>query len=159
MGCRVLPSVTAFADYKNAAYTRGLALWPANSGVQVTFGHPGVTQLNDVVAFMDVTASQAAATFGTSRGREEELDLTVMYSFFRPGGPEMEKVAFDRAVDLQEQFEQYVRVTDTTLAGAVRECFLTSIRVSSATDERILASGRLVEIEAVYSAKARVRTS
>lgn len=159
MGFPVLPSSTAVADFKNAAYARGLLLWPSNSGVQVTFGHPGVTQLNDIVAFMDVSASQSPATFGTQRSREEELQLTVMYSVYRAGGVEMEKAAFDRAIELQEDFETYVRVTDTTLAGAVRYCFLTDIRIASATDEQTLAKGRLVEIEATYSAVARVRTT
>lgn len=155
----VLPSSTAVADFKNAAYARGVLLWPTSSGVQVTFGHPGTTQLNDIVAFMDVSGSQEPATYGTQRSREEELELTVMYSIFRAGGAEMEKVAFDRAIELQEDFETYVRVTDTTLGGVVRYCFLTGIRVASSTDEQSLALGRTVEIEATYSAVARVRTT
>ena len=154
-----MPSSTAVADFKNAAYTIGTTLWNAASGVQVTFGHPGPTQLNDIVAFMDVTASQEPATFGTSRSREEELVLTVMFSVYRAGGPTMEKVAFDRAIELQSDLEEYFRVTDTTVGGSVRECFLTNIRIASATDEQTLAAGRLVEIEATYSAKARVRTA
>lgn len=152
-----MPEFTAVAAFKDAAYTIGQTLW-GSSDVQVTFGHPGMTQNDDIVAFMDVSAEQSPATFGTSRAREEELELTVMYSVFRGGGADQEKVAFDRAIELEGQFEEYVRVTDTTVGGTVRECFLTSIRVSSSTDDQILAAGRLVEIEAVYSAKSRVRT-
>ena len=152
-----MPSSTAVAAFKDAAYTIGVALWP--SGVQVTFGHPGVTQLDDIVAFMDVSASQEPATFGTNRSREETLELKVMFSCFRAGGPDMEKVAFDRAIELQAQLETAFRVTDTTTGGSVRECFLTDIRVSSATDEQTLSKGRLVEIEATYTAKARVKTA
>lgn len=127
--------------------------------MQVTFGHPGPTQLNDIVAFMDVSGSQEPATFGTNRSREETLELKVQFEVFRAGGAEMEKVAFDRAVALQTQFEEYVRVTDTTLGGVVRECFLTDIRISSATDDQTLAMGRLIGIEATYTAKARVKTA
>lgn len=156
MRCLVLPDVTVLAAFKDAAYARGVALW--TSGVQVSFGHPGTAQLDDIVAFMDCSSEQEPATFGTSRSREETLTLTVMYSVYRAGGPEMEKVAFDRAVALQDDFEKYVRVTDTTLGGVVRECFLTGLRIASATDEQTLANGRLVEIEATYTAKARVRS-
>jgi hypothetical protein len=154
-----LPSSSALADFKNAAYARGLLLWPANTGVQVAFGHPGVVELNDLVAFTDVSGVQEPVTFGTSRSRDEELELTVMYSVFRAGGPEMEKVAFDRAVELQDDFETYVRATDTTLGGVVRHCFLTSLNCASILDGEVMANGRLVEIEAKYSAVARVRTS
>lgn len=136
----------------------GQTLWPAASNVQVSFGHPGVTQLNDIVAFMDVSATQEPATLGTRRSRDEDLLLTVMYSIFRAGGAEMEKVAFDRAIELQAQFETQVRVTDTTLGGVVLWCFLTDIKVASSTDEQTLANGRLVEIEATYTARARITT-
>ncbi len=151
-----MPESTAVAAFKDAAFAIGQTLWP--SGVQVAFGHPGSVQLDDIVSFGDVSAVQEFATYGPARSREEELELTVLFSVFRAGGAEMEKVAWDRAIALQAQFEEYVRVTDTTVGGSVRECFLTGIRVSSATDENTLASGRLVEIEAVYGAKVRVRS-
>lgn len=153
-----MPSSTAAAAFKDAAYGVGVTLWTGDP-VQVTFGHPGVTQLDDIVAFMDVSASQEPATFGTNRSREETLELKVMFSCFRAGGPDMEKAAFDRAVELQAELETSFRVTDTTVGGSVRECFLTDIRIASATDEQTLAKGRLVEIEATYTAKARVKTA
>ena len=53
---------------------------------------------------------------------------------------------------------QYVRVTDTTLGGAVRQCFLTDLAADAATDPDVLAKGRMHVVVATLSAEARVRS-
>lgn len=136
--------------------TAAQALWP--TGVQVSFGHPGPSQSPNIVALLAVSSEQEPATYGTARSREETLTLTVMFSIYRAGGSEMEKVASDYAYQLLGDLERQVRMTDTTVGGAVRECFLVSHRSEGATDPETLASGRLIEVEAVFQAKARVRS-
>lgn len=156
-GWLVLPESTAAPTLRNNLITLCETLW-ASEPVHVSNGHPGPVQIDDIVAIMGVTAEQEPATYGTSRGREETLTVTVMFSIYRAGGADMEKVAADRAYELLGELEEYVRVTDTTVGGAVRECFLTSHRSDGSTDPQVIASGRLYEIEAVFTAKARVRS-
>jgi len=148
---------TLAAAFKDAVYERCVALW-AGQGVQVAFGHPGQTQGNDLVAVMDVSSEQDAVTLGTQRSREETLTLTVMFSVYRPGGVDQEKVASDRAFELVDDLAEYARVTDTTFGGVVRECFVASVTAEGSVDPRVISAGRLVEVLAVFVAKGRVRS-
>jgi hypothetical protein len=52
--------------------------------------------------------------------------------------------------------EQYARVTDTTIGGAVRWCFLTQHTSQGHTDPQVLEQGRVIEISATFTALARV---
>lgn len=150
-----MPLASAAPALKDAFYTTAGTLW-AGSAVQVSFGHPGQTQADDIVAFMGVNSEQEFATYGSNRGREETLVLDVRVSIYRAGGAEQEKVCSDRAYELLGELEEYVRVTDTTLGGAVRHCFLLGHSSDGSTDPQILSQGRLIEIEAQFVAKARV---
>lgn len=148
---------TLAAGFKDAVYARCVLLWAAED-VQVAFGHPGMTQRNDLVAVMDVSSEQDAITLGTQRSREETLTLTVMFSVYRPGGVDQEKVASDRAFELVDDLAQFARVTDTTFGGVVRECFLESVSAEGSVDPTVISAGRLVEVVAVFVAKGRVRS-
>lgn len=150
-----MPTTTAAADFKDAFIQAAETLWAAED-VQVAFGHPGQTQRDDIVAFGRVSAQQEVATQGTNRSREETLTIDVVLSMFRGGGPDMEKVASDRGYELLGQLERHVRMTDTTLGGTVRHCFLVSHESDGSTDPQILAAGRLIEITATFEAKARI---
>ena len=150
-----MPAATAASAFKNAFVTAARSLW-AGTGVQVAFGHPGQSQADDIVAFGRVSSDQEFATYGSNRGREETLTLTVVFSMFRGGGPDMEQVASDRGYELLGQLEEFARVTDTTIGGTVRHCFLESHESDGSTDPQILSAGRLIEITAQFGAKARV---
>lgn len=148
-------NASAAAAFKAAFVAAANTLW-AGTDVQVSFGHPGQTQTDDIVAFGRVTSEQVMANYGSNRSRDETLTLDVVFSIFRGGGVEMEKVASDRGYELLTQLEEFARVTDTTIGGTVRYCFLASHESDGATDPEILAAGRLIEISAQFSATARI---
>lgn len=152
-----MSTFTAAADFKEALYNAAVTLW-ADTDVQVSYGHPGMSQSDDIVAVMDVRSGQNPATLSTNRTREEELRCTVMVSIYRGGGPEQEKVCTDRAYELLGALENYVRTTDTTLGGVVRHCFLESHESDGSTDPNVLGGGRLIEVSAVFVAANRITT-
>jgi hypothetical protein len=151
---------TRAAAYKQAWVDAAHQLWDtARPEVQIAYGHPGVTQNDDIVAFEAVTSQQDPATLGTNRSREEVLTITVTISTWRPGGPDQEQVASDAAYALLGDLENHVRKTDTTLGGVVRSCFLTQHTSDGATDPDILALGRLIVVAATFTAAVRIQTS
>lgn len=153
-----MPNLSTLAPgFKDAMVDVAHTLWDGTD-VQIAYGHPGQTQLNDIVAFGRVTSQQEAAAYGPLRPREETLTLDVIFSIYRPGGPEMEKTCTDRGYELLGQLENYVRATDTTVNGTVRECFLTSHESDGSTDPQTLSQGRLIEITATFTAHARIRS-
>lgn len=148
-------TVSAAPAFKDAFYAAAQTLL-ASTDVQVVPGHPGQTQADDIVAFTGVVSEQEPATFGTRRQREETLVMDVVVSCYRAGGLEQEQVCSDRAYELLGVLEEYVRVTDTELGGVVRNCFLLGHTSDGSTDPAVLSSGRLIEINAQFVAKARI---
>lgn len=148
-------AVSAAPAFKDAFVTAARTIW-SETDVQVSFGHPGQVQADDLVAFMGCVSEQEPATYGTRRQREETLLLDVVVSVYRGGGSDVEQVASDRAYELLGQLEQYVRVTDTELGGVVRHCFMVGHTSDGSTDPQVLAQGRLIEINAQFAAKARI---
>ena len=123
----------------------------------VTFGHPGASVSNfpDAVAFTRIDSVQDPATLGTNRAREETLTLVAQISCWRPGEAD-DATASDAAYGLLEVLERHVRVTDTTIGGTVRQCFLESHSSEGATDPDVLVRGRMIEIEATFVAVTRI---
>lgn len=124
--------------------------------VLVLYGYPGPYVPEDVVEFSTVTSNQDPATISTNRSREEVLTLEVFITCQRGGGQEMELVCAQRAYALLRAIETYARVTDTTIGGAVRHCFLTQHQSIGHTDPTVIEQGRAVEITATFTARARV---
>ena len=128
-----------------------------DTSVKVCYGQPGTEQPDDIVSVGRVTAVIDPATLTSSlRTRELAVTAEVVVSVFRAGGQDMEKVAGDRAYQLLDMVEEYVRVTDTTLGGVVRWCFCTGHDSDGATDPQVTATGRLIEIKAEFAARARI---
>lgn len=151
-------SATAAQAFK-AALVTAITTAVNDSSVLVVFGQPSAGQIslfNDIVSVARVEAEQNPATYGTNRSREEILTATVVISCWRPGGPEVESVASDAAYALLEAAERYVRVTDTTVGGTVRHCFLVAHSSEGDTDPARLARGRTIEIEATFRAAVRI---
>lgn len=148
---------TAAPTFK-AALVAAIASVVDTTAVLVTYGHPGqqVAVWDDIVSVAGVTSEQEVAGMGTLRPREETLTATVMISCLRRGGPEQEQVAADAAYALLGAIERQVRVTDTTVGGTVRDCFLTGHESSGETDDTQLATGRVIEIQATFTAHARI---
>jgi hypothetical protein len=142
--------------FKDAFVSAATTLW-TGTDVLVSFGHPGQSQPDDIVGFLDVRTEQDPATFGTNRSREEVLEIDVLVSCYRGGGPDMEKVVSDRAYELLGQLESAVHYgAGTTVGATVRECFLLRTSSTGRTEPTELAAGRTIEITATFQAKARI---
>lgn len=152
-----MASATVAGVFKKALQQAAVALWQSTEpGVLVSFGHPGNAKPDDIVGFMDVRSQQDPANLGTNRSREEVIELDVLFSIYRGGGAEQEVVCTDRAYYLLGQLENFVRVTDTTVGGTVRHCFLISHTSDGSTDPDVLAAGRFIEVTATFQAYARI---
>ena len=151
---------TQAREFRKAVFDRCVILYAGDVApyTLVVRGLPAFANADDVVAVGAVTANQEAVTFGTQRSREESLTCQVDFYSFRGGGAAMEEVVEARAYEMLDELAQYVRVTDTTLGGVVRQCFLTDIAADAATDPDVLAKGRMHVITATLSAEARVRS-
>lgn len=146
--------------FKDAFVAIAETIWvPATSAVLVSFGHPGQSQPDDIVGFLDVRTEQDFATLGTARERNEIIQLDVLVSCYRGGGPEAEKVASDRAYELLGLLEASVRTTNITVGGTVMECWLISTDSSGRTDPNEIANGRTIEVTATFQARARIRNN
>lgn len=152
-------TATVAATFKNNFFTSVQALMaagPDTAYVLTCFGQPGTLEPEDIVSFGRLSVNQTSATISPNRTRDEMLTLDVDISCYRGGGPEMEQVASDRAYELLRMIEQQVRVTDTTVGGTVRWCFLTSHDSTGATDPAMLEQGRAIDITATFTALARI---
>lgn len=125
---------------------------------RVVRGLPAFADAQDNVCVGVVTSNQELITLGTQRSREETLTCEVTFYSFRFGGDEMEEVVEARAWEMLDELAQYVRVTDTTLGGVVRQCFLTDVASDQATDPDVLAKGRMHVLSATFTAENRVRS-
>lgn len=124
--------------------------------VYVVFGQPATYQPEDIVSFGRLSIGQQAATLSTNRSREETITLEVTVSCFLGGDEEAEIATAERAYDLLRRIEHHVRMTDTTLGGVVRQCFLTNHESEGATPEDLIAEGRVTEVVATFTAQARI---
>ena len=151
---------TQAREFRKAIFDRCVLLYAADTSpyTLVTRGLPAFANAQDVVSVGAVTSNQEPVTLGTQRSREESLTCQVFFYSFRGGGDSMEEVVEARAYEMLDELAEYVRVTDTTLAGAVRQCFLTDIAADAATDPDVLAKGRMHVITATLSAEVRVRS-
>jgi hypothetical protein len=148
---------TAARIFRNALVERCTALWASETPfVRVTRGLPAFEVADDNVSIGSVTFNQEPANFGTNRSREETLTCEVLFFSYRGGSDEMEDVVEDRVYKLFTDLAQYVRVTDTTLGGVVRQCFATAGQSDAATDPAVMATGRLHVLTATFTAQARI---
>lgn len=147
-------STSAAPRFKAALFTVCQGLYAAP--VQVAYGHPGMTQEDDIVSIGATTSVQEVATYSTNRSREEMVTCDVTISCFRGGGPEMEQVCEERAYALLGQLEDYLRLTDITLGGVVRWCMVSSIDCDGATDPDVLSLGRCIDLTATITAHVRI---
>lgn len=143
------------AQFKDAMVTAATTAIN-DADVMVCYGHPGTVQPDDIVSFGRVTSTQSPHTMSTNRTRWNTLTIDVTISVYRTGGADQEQVAGDRAYELLNLIEEYVRVTDTTLGGLVLYCFCTSHESDGYTDPQVIAKGRLIEITATFTAESRI---
>ncbi|WP_411732184.1 hypothetical protein [Paeniglutamicibacter sp.] len=128
----------------------------ATADVYVCPGTPGTYKPADIISFGRLSVAQAPANLGTRRSREETLTVEVTLSCFIGGDDSGELPSQVRAFELLGLIERHVRVTDTTLGGVVRHCFLTNVETDGATPEEYTAQGRAVDVVATFTAQNRV---
>lgn len=154
-----MTTTTAAQAFKAAFFDGVVNLMAADSETQyvsVTFGAPFDLNPEDLVGIMGIESDQEVATMG-NRGREETLRLVVEISCFRGGtGDGLERSVSDRAYYLLGLIERWCRVTDTTVGGTVRQCFLIGHQSSGRTGPEYLDKGRVIEITATFQAHARI---
>lgn len=146
-------------EFKKALYnitTQLLADDPDTADAMVCPGLPGTFDAPDLLVFGRVSMSQSPATMGTNRSREETLTVELTISCFMGGDEDQELPSQERAFELLGKIEYYVRMTDTTLGGVVRQCFLTSVDTDGETPPEYSAKGRAVDVTATFTAQNRV---
>ena len=151
---------TVALDFKEAFYNATKTLMATDhttEHVYVVFGQPSTIEPNEIISFGSIGAGQEKATMGTNRSREETLTLDVQISVVMGGAEEAEIAASRRCYELLRMLEHHVRVTDTTVGQTVRECFLTSHESPGATPEEVMHKGRMIDVLATFTAKARIR--
>ena len=155
-----LTQATVALEFKKALVAATSAMMAAQEGTQdvlVCFGLPGTFTPEDIIAFGQLVSAQEPATMSTNRSREEVITLEVAISCFRGGGEESELPAAERCYELLRMIERHTRMTDTTVGGTVRECSLTSHTSDGATPGDVASAGRVIEVTATFTARARVR--
>lgn len=155
-----LTMATVALAFKEAFYNKTkqlMAADPETKAVYVCFGQPATINPDEIVSFGAIGVGQEKATMGTNRSREETITLDVQLSVVKGGAEEAEIEASRRCYELLRLLEYYVRVTDTTVGGTVRECFLTSHDSPGATPEEVMHKGRMIDVLATFTAKARIR--
>jgi len=144
-------------EVKLALFRITQELFRDDDQVYVSYGHPGDRRdLKDVLAWTNVRTEQSAATLGTNRSRDEDIFVTAVVSCFRAGVLDDDLVPATAATDILRTIERQVRVTDTTLGGVVRHCFLENTDSAGVSDRQLLSRGRLYQITAEFRALARI---
>lgn len=153
-----MSTFTAANAFRDAMVTALGTLNP--TGVLVTRGNPAYDVYPDVISVGAVGVQSEFATMSSNmRSREETLELPVTFSSWAEGGEEAEAVAQDRVYDMLAAAETYVRVTNTTLGGVVRQCFLTAHAGDDVTPPDLLHAGRLHLVIATFTAINRITGS
>lgn len=139
---------------KAALYARCQALF---GDCQVVYGHPGPGQEPDIVSVGNVRSSQAVAALNAlTRPREETLEVDVLISVWRGGGPEAQQPATQRAYALAALLEQALQTSDPNLSGTCRVARVTGHEMEEAWDLGVLETGRVTEIRLTITAHARI---
>lgn len=122
----------------------------------VAFGHPGTSRPDDIVVFQGLRQSQEPGALSTQHSRELTMELDILISVFRGGAEAAEEQASEAAYGYLNQLEEYVRVTDTTVGGTVRYCFLDK-HESEGWTVGPTDAGRNITIIATFGAHLRLR--
>lgn len=148
---------TAAFTFKRAIYDAAVELWKeAEPDFGVIWGSLGTYVPDAYVQFLGTVVSQEPATQGTNRSREETLELETQWFVTKWGDEDASRAAEEYLYERLGELERYVRMTDTTLGGIVRDCFLTELITDQASYTQNNAAGRLSAAIATFTAHVRV---
>ena len=151
-------TVTVAYQFKAALFDAATSLWAtSHPEMLVNWGAlAGPNRPDDHVLFLGTDSDQVPATLSTNRSREETLHVELQFFVTRWGEVEAAREADEYLYARIGDLERYVRMTDTTLGGVVRHCFL----VSHITDARSFMknnlAGHLAAAIVRFEAKARI---
>lgn len=151
-------TVSAAPTFKAAVFAACQSIYA--DPILVTYGHPGALSADDMVAVMNATSSQDVGPLGPPRARDETLTCDVIVSCFR-GGTDQQTVT-ERAYTLLGLLETYLQdagvtaSTQITLGGSVLWARVTDHALAETESPEDLALGRIAEITATVTARARI---
>ena len=151
---------TVAHQFKGAVYDAAVTLWATtHPSMLVSYGPPGANVPDDVFMVLRIESNLEPAAIRPQRQREEILTLETQFWIFRPGVEGAERDANDFLYARLGELEQYLRFTDTTMGGLVRECKLARHRSDTIEAERaaVEGGGRLAVAIAEFEAKVRIR--
>jgi hypothetical protein len=152
-------TATAAYEFKNALYTAAVELWKdTHPEFLVSWGRVGTNVPDCYVEFHGTDSDQQTASLsGTNRSRDEVIRLETQWFVTVWGEVDAAKEADEYLYARIRELEYYVRQTDTTLGGVVRECFLLSHMTDDVEiDNQNIGAGRLAAALAVFEAKVRI---
>lgn len=143
-------------------------VFPDRQLVQVAYGHPGTQMKDDIISVGNVLVPEREyGPMSPQRRLDETLQIAVTISCWR--GVLDQQVVTERALAMLSALEAYltdVGVADSaklTLGHTVRRAWVTAFELTEtdasmvdADDTPLLNLGRLAEIAATVSAKARI---
>lgn len=149
---------TVAHKFKAALFDAATNLWKdTQPDLLVNWGTlAGPNRPDDHVLFLSTDSDQDAATLSTNRSREEVLHVEVQFFATRWGEVDAAREADEYLYDRIGDLERYVRMTDTTLGGVVRHCFLKSHVTDARSFTRNNVAGHLAAAIVRFEAKARI---
>lgn len=150
---------TAAYSFKEALYNAGVELWKdSHPEFLVSWGAVGANVPDYYVEFHGTDSGQEGGSLsGSNRSRDETLRLETQWFATVWGEVNAAREADQYLYARIRELEYYVRQTDTTLGGTVRECFLAShVTDDVEINNQDLGSGRLAAALAVFEAKVRI---
>lgn len=143
-------------------------VFPDRQAVQVCYGHPGTFTKDDIISVGDVVVPERQpGPMSPQRKLDEILEIAVTISCWR--GVLDQQVVTERALAMLSDLEAYLtdvgvaNSAQLTLGHTVRRAMVTSFELletdPTMTDfdgTQLLNKGRLAEITATVSAKARI---
>lgn len=143
---------TTAPDIKAELVTALRTLFPVP--VKVSYGAPWGDLVDEFIAVGNMESRNDLATMGTPRSREETVQITITISCWS-GSPD-QQVVTERAYSMLQDIEEYLQLTDPTLAGTVRTARVVSHALTETAEPDDAGNGRYAEVEAVIECRARL---
>lgn len=149
---------TVAYQFKAALFDAATTLWAtSHPELLVNWGSlAGPNIPDEYVLFLGTDSDQTPATLGTNRSREETLHVELQFFVTRWGEVGAAREADDYMYERIGELERYCRMTDTTLGGVVRHCFLASHITDARSFMRNNVAGHLAAAIVRFEAKARI---
>ena len=129
-------------------------LFPAP--IQVTYGVPGPFEGDDLVSVGAARVQCDDPVMSSARRVEETVELSILLSSWRAGGPQAQQLATEAAYAMLSTLRDHFRTApNETIGGTCRTARVTSHELWEDDDPEAIANGRLSQIEVVLTISAR----